>query len=277
MTGVSYDPFMATYAIGDVQGCFTTLERLLRRIDFDAGRDRVWLVGDLVNRGPSSLEVLRWAKSMGKSVVTVLGNHDLHLLACAEGLREARKRDTFDDVLKAPDRDALLEWLTGRPFLHREGNFVMVHAGLHPEWSLDEAEALAWDAQEALRSRRRYSLLEMFEGGGESPRWSSDLAGPERLRFVVDVLTRIRTVKTTGSLCFEFAGPPEQAPAGCVPWFELTDLPSGTTVLFGHWAALGLHLGRNAIGLDTGCAWGRSLTALKLEDNQIFEEMSELR
>ena len=268
---------MATYAIGDVQGCFTTLERLLRRIDFDAGRDRLWLVGDLVNRGPSSLEVLRWAKSLGKSLVVVLGNHDLHLLARAEGLREARKRDTFDEILKAPDRDALLEWLAGRPLLHRDGEFVMVHAGLHPEWSLEDAEALAWEAQEALRSRKRYSLLETFEDSGESPSWSADLAGLERLRLVVDVLTRIRTVKATGALCLEFTGPPKQAPEGCVPWYERSTLPSGTTVLFGHWAALGLHLGRNAIGLDTGCAWGRSLTALRLEDRQAFEEPSELR
>jgi bis(5'-nucleosyl)-tetraphosphatase (symmetrical) len=276
MVSVRYDPFMATYAIGDVQGCFTTLERLLRRIDFDPGRDRLWLVGDLVNRGPSSLEVLRWAKSLGRNLVTVLGNHDLHLLARAEGLREARPRDTFDDVLEAPDRDALLEWLAGRPLFHREGEFVMVHAGLHPEWSLDEAEALAWEAQEALRSRKRYSLLEWFEDS-EPRRWSDSLDGPERLRLTVDVLTRIRTVKVTGDLCLEFAGPPDQAPEGCVPWFERSELPAGSTVLFGHWAALGLHLGRNAIGLDTGCAWGRSLTALRLEDRQVFEEPSELR
>jgi bis(5'-nucleosyl)-tetraphosphatase (symmetrical) len=268
---------MATYAIGDVQGCFTTLERLLRRIDFAPGSDRLWLVGDLVNRGPSSLEVLRWAKSMGNSIVVVLGNHDLHLLARAEGLREARKRDTFDDILEAPDRDALIEWLAGRPLLHREGDFVMVHAGLLPDWSLEEAEALAWEAQEALRSRKRYPLLESFEDSGESPRWSSGLSGPERLRLVVDAFTRIRTVKASGSLCLDFAGPPPQAPEGCRPWFELCSLPAAATVLFGHWAALGLHLGRNAIGLDTGCVWGRSLTALRLEDRQIFEEPSELR
>ncbi len=268
---------MATYAVGDVQGCFTTLERLLRRVDFEPGRDRLWLVGDLVNRGPSSLDVLRWAKSMGQSLVVVLGNHDLHLIARAEGLREPRPRDTFDDVLEAPDRDALIEWLSGRPLLHREGDFIMVHAGLLPEWSLEEAEALAWEAQEALRSRKRYPLLESYEEGGESPRWDSRLAVPERLRLVVDAFTRIRTVKANGELCLEFAGPPQQAPEGCRPWFDLCTLPPEATVLFGHWAALGLHLGRNAIGLDTGCAWGRSLTALRLEDRQVFEEPSELR
>jgi bis(5'-nucleosyl)-tetraphosphatase (symmetrical) len=267
---------MAIYAIGDVQGCFITLERLLRRIDFDPGRDRLWLVGDLVNRGPSSLEVLRWAKSMGRSVIVVLGNHDLHLIARAEGLREPRKRDTFDDVLEAPDRDALLEWLIGRPLLHREGDFVLVHAGLLPQWSLEEAEALAWEAQEALRSRRRYPLLESFEESGTSPRWGEDLKEPQRLRLVVDAFTRMRTLTSSGELCLDFDGPPRQAPEGCQPWFELCSFPPRATVLFGHWAALGLHLGRNAIGLDTGCAWGGSLTALRLEDRQVFQEPSEL-
>ncbi len=235
-----------------------------------------WLVGDLVNRGPSSLQVMRWARSMGERLVVVLGNHDLHLIARAEGVREPRKRDTFDDVLEAPDREALLEWLIGRPFLHREGEFVLVHAGLLPGWSLEEAEALAWEAQEALRSRRRYALLQTMEEGGPERRWGSELADPERVRFAVDVFTRIRTLRPTGALCLDFAGPPQQAPDGCQPWFELCSLPPETRVLFGHWAALGLHLGRNAIGLDTGCAWGKSLTALRLEDRQVFQEPSEL-
>ncbi len=268
---------MATYAIGDVQGCFITLERLLRRIDFDQRRDRLWLVGDLVNRGPSSLEVLRWAKSMGKSAVAVLGNHDLHLIARAEGVREARKRDTFDDVLEAPDREALLEWLIGLPLFHREGEFVLVHAGLLPEWSLEEAEALAWEAQEALRSRRRYALLQVMEEGGGELRFRPDLTEGERVRLALDVFTRIRTLKATGELCLDFDGPPGHAPDGCRPWFELASLPPGATVVFGHWAALGLHLGRNAIGLDTGCVWGGSLTAIRLEDRQVFQEPSEIR
>jgi bis(5'-nucleosyl)-tetraphosphatase (symmetrical) len=266
---------MATYAVGDVQGCFTTLERLLRRIEFDRGRDRLWLVGDLVNRGPSSLEVLRWAKSLGGGAVAVLGNHDLHLLARAEGLREPRARDTFDDVLGAPDREALLEWLLGLPLFHREGEYVLVHAGLHPRWSLEEAESLAWEAQEALRSRRRYALLEAMEEG-EDLRWSPDLGQAERARHALQVFTRIRTVRSGGELCLDFDGPPAAAPEGCAPWFEVRSLPTEATVIFGHWAALGLHLGRNAIGLDTGCVWGGSLTALRLEDRKVFQEPSEL-
>lgn len=267
---------MATYVIGDVQGCFTTLERLLRRFDFDQNRDRVWLVGDLVNRGPGSLEVLRWARSMGNRVTAVLGNHDLHLIACFEGVREPRRRDTFGEVLEAPDRKALLEWLLGRPFFHREGDYVLVHAGLLPEWSLDEAEALAWEAQEALRSRRRYQLLEAFEEDRTSSRWATGLAKRERLRLVVDTFTKIRTLRPAGELCLDFSGPPKQAPRGCQPWFDLCSLPPDATILFGHWAALGLHLGRNVVGLDTGCAWGRMLTALRLEDRKVFQVRSEL-
>jgi bis(5'-nucleosyl)-tetraphosphatase (symmetrical) len=266
---------MATYVIGDVQGCFITLERLLRRVDFDPVRDRIWLVGDLVNRGPDSLSVLRWAKAMERSVTVVLGNHDLHLIARSEGIREPRRRDTFDDVLRAPDCDSLIEWLVGRPFLHREGDFVLVHAGLLPAWSLEQAEAQAWEAQETLRSRKRYGLLEVVEDSGVASRWSTELTDPERMRVSVDAFTRLRTLTKDGEMC-DFAGPPEQAPEGCRPWFELCSFPEEVTVLFGHWAFLGLHLGRNAIGLDTGCVYGRSLTALRLEDRQLFQEPSEM-
>jgi bis(5'-nucleosyl)-tetraphosphatase (symmetrical) len=267
---------MATYVIGDVQGCFTTLTRLLSRIDFDARRDRIWLVGDLVNRGPDSLRVLRWAKGMGPAVTAVLGNHDLHLLALAEGVREPRRRDTLDAVLEAPDREALLEWLTGLPLLHREDDLVMVHAGVHPQWSLEEAEALAWETQESLRSRRRYQLLERIPAGDRPTRFGPNLTDSERTRLALDVFTRLRTVTPEGEVCLEFSGPPDQAPVHCQPWFELCSFPATVTVLFGHWARLGLHLGRNAIGLDTGCVWGGRLTALRLEDRQIFQEPSEL-
>jgi bis(5'-nucleosyl)-tetraphosphatase (symmetrical) len=272
-----YDASMATYVIGDVQGCFITLTRLLRRFDFDSASDRVWLVGDLVNRGPDSLEVLRWAKAMGSRVTAVLGNHDLHLLARAEGLREPRQRDTLEAVLGAPDRDSLLEWLLGRPFLYREDDYVLVHAGLLPAWTLDEAEALAWEAQETLRSRRRYQLLEIYEDGGPPPRWEPELTAVDRTRLAVDAFTRLRTLKADGEVCLDFSGPPGKAPEGCRPWFELCSLPPAVTVLFGHWAALGLHVGGNAIGLDAGCGWGGTLTALRLEDRRVFQEPSELR
>jgi len=245
---------MATYVIGDVQGCFTTLEKLLVRIDFDPLRDRLWFVGDLVNRGPSSLAVLRFIRGLDDRAVVVLGNHDLHLIARSRGTRGRRPRDTFEDVLEAPDRDALIEWLLHRPLLHREGDHVMVHAGLLPQWSLEEAEALAKKAEKKLRGDRL----------GKS------------LRIAVDAFTRLRTCTEDGEMCLSFAGPPSQAPAGCRPWFELARIPSAITIVFGHWASLGLHLGAQAIGLDTGCVWGGALTALRLEDRTIFQEPSEL-
>ncbi len=245
---------MATYVIGDVQGCFITLERLLVRIDFDPSHDRLWFVGDLVNRGPSSLDVLRFIRELDDRAVVVLGNHDLHLIARSRGTRERKPRDTFDDVLEAPDRDALIEWLLNRPLLHREGDHVMVHAGLLPQWSLEEAEALARKAEKKLRDDRL----------------------DKSLRIAVDAFTRLRTCTESGEMCLDFAGPPEQAPAGCRPWFELAEIPGATTIFFGHWASLGLHLGTNAIGLDTGCVWGGALTALRLEDRKLVQEPSEL-
>lgn len=245
---------MATYVVGDVQGCFITLERLLARIDFDASRDRLWLVGDLVNRGPSSLEVLRFVRGLGASAVTVLGNHDLHLIERRRGTREPRRRDTFDDVLDAPDGDVLIDWLVERPLLYREGDAVIVHAGILPTWSLAQAEKLAKKASLAFR-----------DGGVDS-----------KLRTVLDGLTRLRTCSKDGEMCLDYAGPPGDAPKGCRPWFELTSLPDGVTVYFGHWASLGLYLGTNAIGLDSGCVWGRELTAMRLEDREIFQEPSEI-
>lgn len=249
---------MATYVVGDVQGCFITLERLLARIDFDASRDRLWLVGDIVNRGPNSLDVLRFARDLEDRAVVVLGNHDLHLIARSRGEREPKRRDTFDDVLEAPDCDELVEWLAKRPLLHREDEIVMVHAGLLPGWTLDEAASLAKKAEKKLRD-------------------DMDRRLGKALRTAVDVFTRIRTCNKAGEMDLDFAGPPEDAPKGYRPWFELAEIPDDATVLFGHWASLGLHLGTNAIGLDTGCVWGGALTALRLEDRKLFQEPSELR
>lgn len=245
---------MATYAIGDVQGCATTLERLLVRIGF-AGHDRLWLVGDLVNRGPRSADVLRLVRGLGERAVVVLGNHDLHLLARAAGLEPAKRRDTLDDVLSAPDRAPLLDWLRTRPLLHRDGAWLMVHAGLLPAWTVDEAEARAREVEALLAQGRLAELL-----------------GDSRPARSLRVLTRLRTCRDDGRLC-DFDGAPEDAPDGCQPWFSSPKRRSTeVTVLFGHWSALGLHLGADAIGLDTGCVWGRTLTALRLEDRAVFSE-----
>lgn len=264
---------MATYAIGDIQGCFGTLERLLDRIEFDPATDRVLLVGDLVNRGPQSVQVLRWAMRNDKAVRAVLGNHDLHLIARALGVGHKRKRDTLDEVLQARDRADLIDWLRTRPFAHRENGHLVVHAGILPAWTADDAERLAGEAEEMLQSKDAPRLLESL--GAPPKKWSEKLSGLERVVNVVQALTRMRTCRRDGVPNLEFSGPPDEAPPGCRPWFDVPDRKEkGVTVVFGHWAALGLHVGRNAIGLDTGAVWGNKLTAMRLKDRAIFQEPS---
>jgi bis(5'-nucleosyl)-tetraphosphatase (symmetrical) len=264
---------MATYAIGDVHGWFGTLERLLGQIRFDPRQDRLWLVGDLVNRGPRSLEVLRWAVAHDSRILVVLGNHDLHLLARAAGVGEVKRRDALEEVLAAPDRDDLLSWLVRRPLLVREGPFVMVHAGLLPAWNAGEAEALARETEEALQGPEGPKLLAALEKK-EVERWKKGIAGRDRVRVALVGFTRLRTLTADGRTCPEFSGPPEQAPRGCRPWYELWQPEAGETVLFGHWAALGFRRLPAAVCLDSGCAWGQSLTALRLDDGAIFQEPS---
>jgi bis(5'-nucleosyl)-tetraphosphatase (symmetrical) len=262
---------MATYAIGDVHGCFATLERLFARLGYSPRQDRLWLVGDLVNRGPSSLAVLRWAAGQDEDrVVAVLGNHDLHLLARAAGLARERRRDTLEEVLAAPDRDDLLVWLSRRPLLHREDGHALVHAGLLPEWTVGEAEALARQVEGELRGTRADRLLGTLRD--ELPSWRDDLPGAARRRLALAAFTRLRTLVPGKGLCTDFSGPPEQAPDGCLPWFEVPKRKSrGTTLLFGHWAALGYLRKDGIVALDTGCVWGRTLTALRLDDGKVFQ------
>jgi bis(5'-nucleosyl)-tetraphosphatase (symmetrical) len=240
-----------------VQGCALTLERLLGRVAFDPARDRLWFVGDLVNRGPRSLDVLRRVRALGDRAVVVLGNHDLHLLARAAGVAGRKSRETLAEVLAAPDRDALLAWLRTRPLLHREDGFVLVHAGLRPEWTVDEAGQRARAVEAGLRGERFAEVV-----AGRAGALSDDLA----------VFVRLRTILADGRLG-DFHGPPAEAPAGATPWFAVRGRRHrDATVVFGHWAALGLHLADGVIGLDTGCAWGRALTAVRLDDRAVFSE-----
>ncbi len=263
---------MATYAIGDIHGCYETFQRLLRRIAFDPWQDRLWLVGDLVNRGPGSLEVLRWAVEHEDRIVAVLGNHDLHLLGLAAGVAGTRKRDTLEAVLAAPDRDDLLGWLRTRPLIHRDGEALMVHAGLFPGWRPRQAERLARDVEKRLRGEEAAGLLLSIEERA-AERWKEDLAGFERARVALAGFARLRTLDSTGRMCAGFSGPPAEAPRGCRPWFAVRGRRSaGLTVIFGHWAALGLKTGGGIAALDTGCAWGRQLTGLRLDDWRIFQE-----
>jgi bis(5'-nucleosyl)-tetraphosphatase (symmetrical) len=262
---------MPTYAIGDVQGCFEPLCGLLEQIEFDAARDRLWFVGDLVNRGPDSLATLRFVKGLGQAAVCVLGNHDLHLVAVAEGHAKPRKDDTLEPTLGAPDRDALLAWLRNRPLMHAEGEFAMVHAGLLPAWTIPRALDLAHEVEEELRAPTYGSLLARMYGN-EPRRWSENLAGYARLRVIVNAMTRMRVCTRDGSMDLRYKGDSAELPAGLLPWFAVPARESrGSTVIFGHWSALGLVLEPDVIGLDTGCLWGRKLSALRLEDLRLFQ------
>ncbi len=262
---------MSTYAIGDVQGCFDTLEALLARIRFDPRRDRLWLAGDLVNRGPKSLEVLRWARDAGDAVTAVLGNHDLHLLAVAAGARGRKHRDTLDDVLRAPDAEALLDWLRSRPLVHREGDRLMVHAGLHRDWTADDAQALAAEVEDALRGRHWAREVAALFGG--APPWTPSQRGRDRHAAIAAVMTTIRVCDANGMPDRDFKEGPEAIPPGLFPWFDVPGRRSAdVTVLFGHWAALGFLRRPGLLGLDTGCVWGDRLTAVRLDDGAVFAQ-----
>ena len=258
-------PLMATYAIGDIHGCREPLERLLGEIDFGKS-DRLWLVGDLVNRGPESAQVLRWAKGLGERAVAVLGNHDIHLLARAAGVGRARRRDTLDDILAASDRDELLAWLRARPLLHRERSFVLVHAGLLPSWTLAQADALARQGEEALRGPAGDAVLGALDGTSGAPR------GIALVVEAIRTFCSLRTCTTSGAAAFDFDGPPAAAPRDQVPWFAAAKRGSAqATVIFGHWAALGLAVDDKVVALDSGCVWGGALSAYRLDDGRVFQ------
>ena len=256
---------MATYAIGDVQGCHAELMALLDRIRFDPATDQVWFVGDLVNRGPRSLETLRTIRNLGNSAISVLGNHDLHLLAVAEGISRTKHRDTFGDILAAPDRDELLHWLRQRPLLHQGGEFYLIHAGLPPQWDMDLAARLANEAETALRSPEyREMLWHMY--GNEPTRWDVRLGDWDRLRFITNCFTRLRYCTVDGAMEFRQKGRPGSQPSDLLPWFEIPGRRSaGANILFGHWSTLGFNVSQNTYCLDTGCLWGGELTALRID------------
>lgn len=263
---------MATYAIGDVQGCLSPLRHLLSRLRFDPNRDRLWFTGDIVNRGPDSLGTLRFIRQLGNAAVTVLGNHDLHLLAVAHGAPQGRG-DTLDAILSAPDRDELLNWLAARPLLHHapQLGWTMIHAGLPPQWTLTMARELASATESALRGPGlAHFLANMY--GDEPAQWSPQLSGHARLRFTINCLTRLRYCDTNGRLLLEYKGPPGSQPAEAMPWFQAPNRHSaGHRIVFGHWASLGrIHWpDAQVYGIDTGCVWGRQLSALCLETGAV--------
>jgi len=257
---------LATYAIGDVQGCYDELQALLERVGFDRARDRLWFVGDLVNRGPKSLEVLRFVRELGDRVVAVLGNHDLHLLTQHEGFERKRKDDTFDDVLGAPDAKELVDWVRTRPMMHVEGHYAMVHAGLLPQWTIEKSALLAREVEQALRAAGyRDFLANMY--GSKPERWEDSLSGWDRLRVIVNAMTRMRFCTPAGAMEFQSNG--IEPPAGYAPWYEARE--DKRCVVFGHWSARGLRLTERIAALDTGCVWGGPLTALRLEDRWLAQ------
>lgn len=261
---------MATYAIGDIQGCLEPLRRLLDTIGFDPSADRLWFVGDLVNRGPESAATLRFVRDLGDRTVVVLGNHDLHLLVAAAGLAKIHREDTFGDVLDAPDREALLDWLRHRPLMHVEGRYALVHAGLLPQWTVEEAMAAAQEVEAALRAPDP-TLFYRHMYGNEPRTWDPGLAGWDRLRVIVNAMTRMRICTPAGAMEFRHKGELGDIPSGYLPWYDAPGRRSRShVVVFGHWSALGFRPGPDYLALDSGCLWGRQLTAVRLEDHRAF-------
>ncbi len=268
---------MATYAVGDIQGCYRELRALLERIEFDPNRDRLWFTGDLVNRGPQSLEVLRFVKQLGSRAVTVLGNHDLHLLAMACGhAPKPHKYDALKQVLAAPDRGELLDWLRRRPCLYHEAlsGFTLIHAGLPPQWDLVQARQCAMEVEAVLREGDGREFFDHMYGNTPLS-WSDDLEGWERLRFITNCLTRLRYCDREGRIALEQAGPPGTQAAGLLPWYEIPERASrGMKIIFGHWSTLRLSpeaMHKHQVyPLDTGCVWGGELTALRLSDLRLY-------
>ncbi len=256
---------MTTYAIGDIQGCARSFDRLLEAIGFDPSSDRLWIAGDLVNRGPDSLGVLRRVTALRERATVVLGNHDLHLLAIAAGVRPPLADDTFDEILAAADRRDLIDWLRRRPLLHHDADLghAMVHAGLPPGWSLAEAMVHAEEVSAALAAPGWRDVMQSLYG--DEPRaWSPDLESADRRRYAINALTRMRYCDANGRLDLAHHGPPGTQPPELKPWYEMCDFGEAH-IVFGHWASLGLMRGDGFTCIDSGCLWGRTLTALPLD------------
>jgi len=260
---------MSTYIVGDLQGCLAPLQKMLKQRAFKSAADRLLLVGDLVNRGPASLDTLRFVRDLGDSAITVLGNHDLHLLAVANGVRKPSPKDTLDDILNAPDCDELMDWLRTRPLLYRDNQFglILVHAGIHAHWDLPLALKLAHELESALSADSYRDFLQHMYGNCPS-QWSNNLGKRRRQRFAVNVFTRMRYCRRDGTLDFDHSGPPSSAPPALIPWYrvprrQLVDQP----IVFGHWSSHPGMAPSNILPLDRGCVWGGHLTAFVVEEN----------
>jgi bis(5'-nucleosyl)-tetraphosphatase (symmetrical) len=262
---------MALYAIGDIQGCHAEFCELLDLIGFSPASDRLWLVGDLVNRGPSSLAVLREVMRLGDAAVTVLGNHDFHLLTVAAGHRRPHRDDTLDAILAAPDRDDLVAWVKSRPLVVTEGDLAMVHAGFLPSWTPAQAVALSREVEAMLQGDAAHEFLGVLYGD-HPHRWSDDLEGYDRLRVIVNACTRLRFCTADDTLELHEKRGPGHVPAGYLPWFAHPSRRSAaSTIVCGHWSTLDLMLATNVLMLDSGCLWGGTLTGVRLADRRLYQ------
>ncbi len=262
---------MATYAIGDLQGCFDSLQELIEEIGWRKSEDHLWFVGDLVNRGPRSLEILRFIKALGDRAVSVLGNHDLHLLMVAEGCAKLHRKDTLGPILSAPDRDELLIWLRSLPLMHLDGEYAMVHAGLLPSWSISQALDLAREARQALNGPDWRCLMQHMYGN-QPDQWDDKLTGHDRMRVIINAMTRLRICTPEGKMEFGHKAGIAGIPADFLPWFSVPGRQSADkTIICGHWSAIGPRQERNLLALDSGCLWGGQLTAVRLEDQRMYQ------
>ncbi len=266
---------MAAYLVGDLQGCDAPLARLLARIDFSPSRDTLYVLGDLVNRGPASAAVLRRLMGFGDAAHCLLGNHDLSLLAVAHGHRDPHRNDTMDDILRSPQREAMLEWLRHRAMALRAHGILMVHGGVLPQWTVEQTLGLAGEVEAVLRGPDLPGFLAQM-WGNQPDRWDDALTGADRLRVIVNALTRLRFCTPEGVMDLKASGRPDQAPPGLLPWFDVPGRRSaGQVVAFGHWSTLGLLRRPDLIALDTGCVWGGCLSALRLTPDGAHEVIQE--
>lgn len=256
---------MTTYAIGDIQGCYDEFRRLLDLIKFQPGQDQLWLAGDLVNRGPKSLETLRFIKSLGDSAISVLGNHDMHLIATVVSLGKSGKKDTLAPVLRASDCDELIDWLRHQPLFYTDQKFCMLHAGLPPQWDFAQTLHMARLVEQAMQSADHKRFFRTMYGNKPNL-WQDDLPKTEQLRFAVNCFTRLRYCTAEGMLDFSQKGPPGSQPEHLLPWYAVPGRKTAELkIIFGHWSTLGLYASHNCYSIDTGCLWGGQLTALALE------------
>lgn len=257
---------MTIYAIGDIQGCFNELKQLLEKIQYKSDKDQLWFTGDLVNRGPDSLKTLRYIKALDGNAISVLGNHDLHMLAVLNGLQQPRKSDTFDEILTAPDKVELMNWVSKLPLMHVDSNNVLVHAGIYPAWRIPQAQALAKEVEATLQSEHQIDFLHNMYGNLPE-KWNDNLTGWDRLRFITNAFTRMRYCDTTLALDLKHNGKPGSQPDELSPWLNyLNENHKQYRILFGHWSTLGQSKISNVYALDGGCLWGGNLTALALDE-----------